>query len=56
MYVSKCLKTKTGVTVLILSAPFVVIISLGWEACSITRKVIIFLGKRKNKCINWVLL
>ena len=51
MYGSKCLKTKTGVTVLILSAPFAVIISHGCEACSTTRKVI-FLGKRRNKCIN----
>ena len=38
----KCLKTKLDVTVLILLAPFVVIISLRCKACSTTKKVIIF--------------
>lgn len=53
----KCLKTKTDVTVLILLEPFVVIISLGCEACSTTKKVIIFWENKKTKQdVNWVLL
>lgn len=52
----ECLKTKTDVTVLILLAPFVVIISVGCKACSTTKKVIIFWESEKNKYINWVLL
>ena len=52
----KCLKTKTDVTVLILLARFVVIISVGCKACSTAKKVIIFWESEKNKYINWVLL
>ena len=45
----KCLKTKTDVTVLILWEPFIIIVSLGFEACSTTKKVIIFWENEKTK-------
>ena len=48
----KCLKTETGVTVLILLAPFVVIMSLGCEACSTTKKVIIFWENEKTNTLT----
>ena len=48
----KCLKTETGVTVLILLAPFVVRMSLGCEACSTTKKVIIFWENEKTNTLT----